>query len=384
MSNSRRIKAGVLITALIVTVMFVVVSVPPRKAQFVLIELNKDFSPSAVTYTNKTMHFQVADPYDGFSHWTYSVGSGVSAPSDNEYYIGTDVNAEAEYFGFDEFTNHSIVRAQVIFHTNAITGTYHFQPLGYFYQKTNLESKTRWALAIDWDSTGIDLYYNTGNGDTPTSVNLVGTAPTIGVDYNVTLSNLGIRTFVEIQDISTYPTYPIIYSGYTTTEIYDATSLYAGFGQYSSGSGTITGVWDNLTITDTIYTLPQNGTGFNKIEAYIDEVFTHTFFDIDEGTNSTLDIQASVTNITLLIECWLNGTTYGVVTVAEGKNIIRHNITVTSTNNTIVFSQNNLTYISGIDYGDDVFLYQYSVELDFTPISGNVYTVVLTYEIFGL
>ncbi|MHA2047171.1 MAG: hypothetical protein ACW99G_20455 [Candidatus Thorarchaeota archaeon] len=356
---------------------------PHTHASFVLIEPNKGFSPSAATYTNKTMHFQVADPYDGYSYWTYEVVGDVNGPSDNEYYQGTDTNGDAEYFGFDEFVEHGVVSAQVIFRTSAITGTYHFQPLGYFYQKTNLESNTRWALSLDWDSTGIDLYYNTGNGDTPTSVNLVGTAPSIGINYNITLSNLGDQTFVEVQDISTSPTYPIIYSGYITTESYDATSLYAGFGQYCSGDGSINGIHDNFSIIDTTFTYSEDGTGFDRIDAYVDEVFTQTLYDVDEGFNSILEIDETVTNITLIIDCWLNSTTYGVSTIAEGRNIIRQNVTVTATNGTVVFSQANLTYISGFDYGDNVFLYQYSVELDFAPLYGNVYTVVLTYEVFG-
>ena len=118
------------------------------------------------------------------------------------------------------------------------------------------------------------------------------------------------------------------------------------------------------------------------MDADIDEVFTQTLYDMDEGIDPILDIDTTVTNITLLIDCWLNSTTYGVSTLVEGQNIIRHSVTVTSTNNTVVFSQTNLTYVSGADYGDNVFLYQYSVQLDFTISYGNIYTVVVDYEIF--
>ena len=364
----------------IVLLLFVFIARPTQtKVRFVLIEPNKEFSPSAVTYTNKTMHFQVGDPYEGYSYWTYEVVGDVNAPSDNEYYQGTNTNGDAEYFGFDEFVAHGVVSAQVNFRTSGITGTYHFQPLGYFYQKTNLESNTRWALVIDWDSTGIDLYYNTGNGDTPTSVNLNDTAPSVGVNYKCTLSNLGGQTFVEIREAGTES---IIYSGYTATESYDATALYAGFGQYCSGDGNIVGIHDDFSIFDSEFTYSENGTGFSRVDAYIDEVFTQTLYDMDEGIDPILDIDTTVTNITLLIDCWLNSTTYGVSTLVEGQNIIRHSVTVTSTNNTVVFSQTNLTYVSGADYGDNVFLYQYSVQLDFTISYGNIYTVVVDYEIF--
>jgi len=362
--------------------LFVLIARPPQaNARFVLIDPNKAFSPSAVTYTNKTMHFQVGDPYEGYSYWTYEVVGDVNGPSDNEYYQGTNTDGDAEYFGFDEFVAHGVVSAQVNFRTSAITGTYHFQPLGYFYQKTNLESNTRWALVLDWDSTGIDLYYNTGNGGTPTSVNLVGTAPTIGVNYNCTLSNLGDQTFIDIR-LRDSP-YTIIYSGYTTTESYDATSLYAGFGQYCTGAGSVNGIHDDFSIFDSVFTYSAGGTGFSRIDGYLDEVFTQTLYDMDEGFNRILDIDETVTNITLLIDCWLNSTTYGVSTIVEGRGIIRLSVTVTATNSTIVFSQTNLTYISGADYGDNVFLYQYSVQLDFTIIYPNIYTVVLTYEIFS-
>jgi len=356
-------------------------SIPqPANARLVL---NNEFSPSAVTYTNKTIHFQEGDPYNGFSYWTYEKDGSVQGPSDNKYYMNTDTNGYAEYFGFDEFVDHSIVSAEVIWRTTLLVGTYHFQPLGYFYQKTALESTTHWALAIDWDSTGIDLVYNSENGETPTVVNLVGTAPSVGINYNCTLSNLGDQTFVEIQDISTYPTYPIIYSGYTTTERYDATSLYAGFGQYSSGDGNMYGVSDDFCIIDSNYTYCTDGTGFSRIDAYIDEVFGQTMYDYDGDGNSILEIDDSVTNITLLVDCWLNATALGISTLLEGKNIIRHNITVTSINGTSVFSQLNLTYISCADYGANVFLYQYSVYLDFTIVYGEIYTVILIYEIFA-
>lgn len=376
MFSQKKAYAGILV---LLFMLVLVASVPQTKARLVV---NNEFSPSAVTYTNKTFHFQDGNPYNGYSYWTYEYGGSVQGPSDNKYYVNTDTNGYAEYFGFDEFVNHSIVSAEVIWKTTLLVGTYHFQPLGYFYQKTALNSTTHWALAIDWDSTGIDLVHNTGNGNTPTVVNLVGTAPSVGVNYNCTLSNFGDQTFVEIQDISNAPDYPIIYSGYTTTENFDATSLYAGFGQYSSGDGNIYGIWDDFCIVDSTYTYAEDGTGFSKIDAYVDEVFSQTMYDADGEDNSILNINGTSTNITLLVDCWLNSTTYEISTLAEGKNIIRHNVTVTSINNTIVFSQANLTYISSADYGDNVFLYQYSVQLDFTVVYGEIYTVIITYEIF--
>lgn len=353
------------------------------KAQFVLMDLNKGFSPSTVaTYENKTMHFQVANPYDGYAHWSYEHDGTVQGPSDNKYYMSTGTSGYAEYFGFDEFVDHRPVRSEAIFRTTLIAGTYHFQPLGYFYQKTALESKTHWALAIDWDASGIDLVYNTENGETPTSVNLVATVPTVGVDYRCLLSNLGLQTFVEIQDISTSPDYPIIFSGSVDTENYDARSLYAGFGQYSSGNGNIYGVWDNFTVIDSTFTYPQDGMGFDKIDVYVDEVFAQTLYDMDQKTNPALYVNVTASNITLFIDCWLNATTCGITTVAEGQDIIRHNLTITATGGTVVFSKENLTYITGADYGANVFLYQYSILLDFALVSGEIYSITITYDAF--
>ena len=377
MNTKKKLAIWALVMVLVLGLGFA--SIPPANARLVL---NQEFAPSAVTYTNKTIHFQEGDPYNGFSYWTYEKDGSVQGPSDNKYYMNTDTNGYAEYFGFDEFVNHSIVSAEVIWKTTLLVGTYHFQPLGYFYQKTALESNTHWALAIDWDSTGIDLVYNTGNGNTPTVVNLDATAPSVGVNYNCTLSNLGDQTFVEIQDISNSPTFPIIYSGYTTTESYDATSLYAGFGQYSSGNGNMYGVWDDFRILDSTYTYSAGGTGFSKIDAYVDEVFSQTLYDMDGEDDSILEIDDTITNITLLVDCWLNSTTYGISTLLEGKNIIRLNVTVTSVNSTVVFSQANLTYLASADYGDNVFLYQYWVYLDFTIMYGEIYTTIITYEIF--
>lgn len=371
---------SVVALVLILSLFIVAISRPAREAQIVLVI--SDFLPSEETYTYKTMNFTTGDPYNGYSYWTYDVGTTTNAPSDNKYAMNTDASGEYAYFGFDEFVEHGVVRAEVIFETTLLAGTYHFQPLGYFYQKTDLESKTRWALVINWNSSGIGLYYNTGNGDTPISVNLNDTAPSLAVDYKCTLSNLGDQTFVEIQDISTFPTYPIIYSGFTTTENYDATSLYAGFGQYSTGSGNIYGWRDDFSIIDVTYTYPEGGNGFNRIDAYVDEVFTQRLYDLDAGFNRTLGISPTITNLTILVECWLNSTTHDISNVAEGRNIIRHSIAVSSPSNESVFFQQNFTYISGVDYGDNVFLYQYSVQLNFTPIAGIIYTAVIEYEIF--
>jgi len=352
--------------------------IQPAQARFVL---TKEFSTSAVTYTNKTISFPyVGDPYEGYSIFTYDVGSTTNAPTDGFYVMSTNLDGEYAYFGFDEFVNNRLVSAQSRFMVASVAGTYHFQPLGYFYQKTDLESKTRWALVLDWDASGLVLYHNTGNGDTPSSIVLTTATPETMAWHTVKLSNLGDQTFVEV--IREYDS-EVIYCGYETTASgYDATALYAGFGEYCTGAGNVWGRWDDFVIIDTIYTYASAGTGLGKIDVYVDEVFSQTLYDIDGGSNPILDIDLPVTNITLVVDCWLNSTTYDFSTTIEGKNIIRHNITVMSRNETVVFSQTNLTYVSGADYGDDVFWYQYSIQIDFTLIYGEIYTVTVTYEVF--
>jgi len=378
LSKLRNHKIGSVIT--IVILLCVVITITPQTtARIVLIDTNKGFNPSAVTYTNKTFHFQDSDPYT-YSYWQYEIGTVTNTQNTNEYRIDTDVNGEYAYFGFDEFVNKSVVSAQVQFETTLMAGTGHFQPLGYFYQKTNLESTTRWALVLNWDSSGLDLYYNTGNGDTPASHHLNDTAPYIGDDFIFKLSNLGDQTYVYVEDIT--GDRDIIYNGYVTTEVYDATSLYAGFGQWCSASGNFYGNWDDFVIIDSHFEYPDDGSDFNRIDAYVNEAFAQTLYDQDEGYNTILTIDEAVTNLTFSVECWLNSTTYGISTIQEGKNIIRHTISVISTNKTVVFSQTNLTYVEGIDYGDDVFLYRFSIELDFTITAGNIYTVTLSYEVF--
>jgi len=216
---------------------------------------NKGFSPSATEteYTNKTIHFQVADPYDGYDVWTYEYQGGVQGPSDNRYYIDTDTSGYSQHFGYDEFSSQSDIMAEVWFRPTLMVGTYRYRPLLYAYQKTGLESSTRSALIVQWASTGVYLFWNTANGDAPTAELLVGTAPIVDHEYSVMLANSGNDTWVRVLDI-TPALESVVYNGTTTTFNYDATTLYAGLGQYSTGSGNIYGTWDNFTIVDSTFT----------------------------------------------------------------------------------------------------------------------------------
>ena len=231
----------------IIMIIFIVMVVSIHPVDSSAITRNKGFSTSDYEYTNKTMHFQVADPYDGYDTWTYSNIGGVQGPSDNKYYITTNINAYTQFFGYNESSTQSDIMAQVLFRPTAMTGSYVYQPIVYMYQKTGLGTSTHWALGINWYATHLELYHNTANGDTPTVFLLAGVSPVVNHEYSCLLANSGNDTWVRIWD---YETSSVIYNGTTTTFNYNATALYAGLGQYSLGDGNIYGSWDNFTIVD--------------------------------------------------------------------------------------------------------------------------------------
>ena len=233
--------------ASIIMFVFIVMVVSVHQVDSSAITRNKGFSPSAYEYTNKTIHFETGDPYDGYNTWTFAYQGGVQGPSDGKYYVDTDTSGYTQYFGYDEFSSQNDIMAHVVFRTTVIAGTYRFQPIHYVYQKINLESSTHTALGLVWHSGGLRLDWNTENGDTPTLENLVATAPVVNHEYSILLANSGNDTWVRVYDCETSS---VVYNGTTTTFNYNATALYAGLGQYSGGDGNIYGSWDNFTIVD--------------------------------------------------------------------------------------------------------------------------------------
>jgi hypothetical protein len=93
--------------------------------------------------------------------------------------------------------------------------------------------------------------------------------------------------------------------------------------------------------------------------------------------------------VELKLYCWFNSTLTGASTFAEGKNLLRHNVTVT-TGSTTVFEQSNFTYAGaaggGIDGEDEssdpMWLYYYTVVLNFLPEASTYYVATVTYEVF--
>ena len=89
-------------------------------------------------------------------------------------------------------------------------------------------------------------------------------------------------------------------------------------------------------------------------------------------------------SVAIKLRCWtwFNSTLTGVSTTNEGKLYQRHNVTVTCAGTTI-FSQQNFTWFYDDDTLDPpLWFYGYEVILNFLPVSGEIYTVTVTYEVF--
>jgi len=77
----------------------------------------------------------------------------------------------------------------------------------------------------------------------------------------------------------------------------------------------------------------------------------------------------------------LNHTLHGLANIAEGLNIIRSNVTVYNITG-LVFSENNITMVSGGDQTATTYWYYAYSAFDFLIAMGEIYTVTITYEVF--
>jgi hypothetical protein len=123
--------------------------------------------------------------------------------------------------------------------------------------------------------------------------------------------------------------------------------------QYSNGS------WVGLTVPS-----PPKGYYYYSSEYII---------TTGEGSNGSLWLN---------VQCWLNGTLCGIDNINDGPALIRHIITVTNLTGLTVFYQENFTLTYQTDYLAPLYFYQYEVFTDFTPITGQIYTATITYEVF--
>ena len=85
--------------------------------------------------------------------------------------------------------------------------------------------------------------------------------------------------------------------------------------------------------------------------------------------------------LTIAVYSWLNKTQLGLSSFEDGKNFLRHSITV-SYPSTTVFTQQNFTYETGTDANDPMYFYKYNVTLPCFNTHGVIYTVEPTLEIF--
>lgn len=129
-----------------------------------------------------------------------------------------------------------------------------------------------------------------------------------------------------------------------------------------------------------------NGNGIAYINGYVDGVYNGSMYANPDSyptatTNNPMYVDAGV-SLSLKVGCWLNGTFMSVSSLAQGKQVLRHNVTVTALNGTILFSQQNFTYDSGTDYYAPMYFYDYTVTLNFDVIAGGYYTVTVIYELY--
>ena len=89
--------------------------------------------------------------------------------------------------------------------------------------------------------------------------------------------------------------------------------------------------------------------------------------------------------IKLRVRCTMNTTLVGTSNPELGQNYIRHDIVVTDQLDAEVFVQQNFTYeTEAHDFAiyPGIIFYYYYVIFDFLPISGELYTVEVTYEVY--
>ena len=101
-------------------------------------------------------------------------------------------------------------------------------------------------------------------------------------------------------------------------------------------------------------------------------------YEYDEA--STLDWNESI-GIKLKVWTWFNSTLTGAGSTAEGKLLQQHRVNVSSLGES-VFSQQNFTYSNVYTEAAPMWYYVYEVVLNFLPVAGEIYLVVVTYEIF--
>ena len=99
--------------------------------------------------------------------------------------------------------------------------------------------------------------------------------------------------------------------------------------------------------------------------------------------SSTMRFQWNTTNarLKIYVSTWLNMTLTGASDGADGKRYHRHSISVVYLGS-IIFSQQNLTYVENGALIGTLRNYGYEVIFDFIPQAGGIYTATITYGVF--
>ena len=95
----------------------------------------------------------------------------------------------------------------------------------------------------------------------------------------------------------------------------------------------------------------------------------------------TAEWNASNAGLKIYVSTWLNMTLTGASDGADGKRYHRHYINVVYLGS-IIFSQQNLTYVENGGLIGTLRNYGYEVIFDFIPQAASIYTVTITYEVF--
>lgn len=127
----------------------------------------------------------------------------------------------------------------------------------------------------------------------------------------------------------------------------------------------------------------EHGQGIEGLEIYDNSTGSWvSAFTCDYDETLSFDWNYSI-GYKLRCYSWFNSSFMLLDWPDEGKNYIRHNITVSLFNGTTIFSQQNFTYAGGQSVPPNpMWKYWYDVVLNFLPVQGNIHTVIVTYEVY--
>jgi len=127
----------------------------------------------------------------------------------------------------------------------------------------------------------------------------------------------------------------------------------------------------------------ENGQGISFLEVFENSTGSWVEFGNNYYPDETTVIDWNI-SVGIKISCWtaFNNTIMGASSSDDGKNLQRHNVTVKDNQGATVFSQQNFTFYYVYTDGDPSWVYAYDVVLNFLPVSGEIYTVTVTYELY--